>query len=198
MTSNRLLGLDFFKERVDGWLSLSGGRIGPAERSPTPGAQGGAAAVRRGRRRTATGPVYHARPTSPSSSRSESTKSLRSRRPPVGREVRRRTARAAARRRVDESRGSYMTGSARVSRRPRGALYPRPGTAQVYVYPNARDGRLIADVVRLDKATPKASSRRSPRSSSNDCRCARRKGGSRSLPSRQRPAAPVTEDRGCC
>ena len=31
MTSNRLLGTDFFKERVDGWLSLSGGRIGPIE-----------------------------------------------------------------------------------------------------------------------------------------------------------------------
>ena len=30
-------------------------------------------------------------------------------------------------------------------------LLPRPGTAEVYVYPNARDGRLIADVVRLDK-----------------------------------------------
>ncbi len=32
MTSNRLLNTDpFFKERVDGWLSLSGGRIGPIE-----------------------------------------------------------------------------------------------------------------------------------------------------------------------
>ena len=30
-------------------------------------------------------------------------------------------------------------------------LEPRPGTAQVYLYPDARDGRLIADVVRLDK-----------------------------------------------
>jgi pimeloyl-ACP methyl ester carboxylesterase len=31
MTSNRLLGTEFFKDRVDGWLSLSGGRIGPIE-----------------------------------------------------------------------------------------------------------------------------------------------------------------------
>jgi hypothetical protein len=30
-------------------------------------------------------------------------------------------------------------------------LVARPGTARVYVYPNARDGRVIADVVRLDK-----------------------------------------------
>jgi hypothetical protein len=28
---------------------------------------------------------------------------------------------------------------------------PRPGMALVYVYPNARDGRVIADVVRIDK-----------------------------------------------
>ena len=30
-------------------------------------------------------------------------------------------------------------------------LLPRPGTAQIYLYPKARGGRLIADVVRLDK-----------------------------------------------
>ena len=34
MTSNRLLRTDFFKERVDGWLSLSGGRIGPTPPIP--------------------------------------------------------------------------------------------------------------------------------------------------------------------
>jgi pimeloyl-ACP methyl ester carboxylesterase len=31
MTSNRLLNDPFFQDRVDGWLSLSGGRIGPIE-----------------------------------------------------------------------------------------------------------------------------------------------------------------------
>ncbi|MGO9605612.1 MAG: hypothetical protein ACLQAT_19860 [Candidatus Binataceae bacterium] len=34
---------------------------------------------------------------------------------------------------------------------PAWGLLPRPGAAQVYLYPNARDGRVIADVVRLDK-----------------------------------------------
>ena len=34
MTSNRLLGTDYFAARVDGWLSLSGGRRGAAERAP--------------------------------------------------------------------------------------------------------------------------------------------------------------------
>ena len=30
-------------------------------------------------------------------------------------------------------------------------LTPRPGAAQLWVYPGARDGRVIADAVRLDK-----------------------------------------------
>jgi pimeloyl-ACP methyl ester carboxylesterase len=35
MTANRLLGDNFFRNRVDGWLSLSGGRIGPIELPPS-------------------------------------------------------------------------------------------------------------------------------------------------------------------
>jgi hypothetical protein len=34
MTSNRLLRTDFFASRVDGWLSLSGGRLGPTPPLP--------------------------------------------------------------------------------------------------------------------------------------------------------------------
>ena len=34
---------------------------------------------------------------------------------------------------------------------PAWGLKPRPGTAEVWVYPGAQDGRVIADVVRLDK-----------------------------------------------
>src|SRR4051794_38571482 len=34
MTSNRLLRTPYFADRVDGWLSLSGGRLGPAEVVP--------------------------------------------------------------------------------------------------------------------------------------------------------------------
>ncbi|HUE85316.1 MAG TPA: hypothetical protein VMO26_04495 [Vicinamibacterales bacterium] len=30
-------------------------------------------------------------------------------------------------------------------------LLPRPGRAEVFVYSNCRDGRVVADVVRLDK-----------------------------------------------
>src|SRR4029077_4741925 len=34
MTSNRLVRTDFFKQKVDGWLSLSGGRPGPTPPIP--------------------------------------------------------------------------------------------------------------------------------------------------------------------
>ena len=34
---------------------------------------------------------------------------------------------------------------------PAWGLRPQPGVAQVYMFPNARGGRVIADVVRLDK-----------------------------------------------
>jgi hypothetical protein len=30
-------------------------------------------------------------------------------------------------------------------------LLPRPGKANVFAYPNCKDGRVVADVVRLDK-----------------------------------------------
>src|SRR5579884_57779 len=40
MTSNRLLRTPFFADRVDGWLSLSGGRLGPAERAANAGRPG--------------------------------------------------------------------------------------------------------------------------------------------------------------
>jgi hypothetical protein len=44
-----------------------------------------------------------------------------------------------------------MTPPAKGSRRQLGVCGRGRGTAQVYVYPKARNGRLIADVVRLDK-----------------------------------------------
>jgi pimeloyl-ACP methyl ester carboxylesterase len=151
MTSSRLLREDpFFQDRVDGWLSLSGGRIGPAERSPTagaparPGAPPGQPMVR------------PAPPEPPPVEMSfifavgeHEIKSLPETSPWAEKYG------AAARQRrpdiVDSEPGQiHDTGREAYSTKEWG-LKPRPGTAQVYVYPNARDGRVIADVVRLDK-----------------------------------------------
>jgi len=152
MTSNRLLGTDFFKERVDGWLSLSGGRIGPAERSPSAGRpnsarppwapQGGGDGPRPGRATApdcdisfifATGEHEIASLPETSPWAEKYGAGPRARLPDV----------------VDDEPGRIY--DTRGNSTPAWGLLPRPGTAQVYVYPNARDGRLIADVVRLDK-----------------------------------------------
>ena len=151
MTSSRLLHDDkFFQDRVDGWLSLSGGRIGLAERSPNAGPP-----LRPGQ----TSPANFIRPaplgpppvemshifavgeheitslpaTSPWAAKYGA--GPRERRPDI----------------VDTEPGQiYDTGRADISTKEWG-LKPGPGTAQVWVYPGARDGRVIADVVRLDK-----------------------------------------------
>ncbi len=53
MTSNRLVRTDFFQQRVDGWLSLSGGRLGPTP--PIPASYFAGAAGGRGGAGTAAG-----------------------------------------------------------------------------------------------------------------------------------------------
>jgi hypothetical protein len=152
MTSNRLLGEDFFKQRVDGWLSLSGGRIGPIEipdsfflnrtPPPLPAAQSGG--PRPGRASTpdcdisfifATG--QHEMVALPETSpwAEKYAAGPRVRLPDVG----------------DDQPGQIYDTTREGRSTPAWGLSPRPGTAQVYVYPNAKGGRVIADVVRLDK-----------------------------------------------
>jgi pimeloyl-ACP methyl ester carboxylesterase len=150
MTSNRLLQTDYFKERVDGWLSLSGGRIGPAERAPgfgrpdragTPPPQAGQA-IRPGTLPDcdisfiyATGQHEIASLPETSPWAEKYGAGPRVRLPDV----------------IDEQPGKIYDTLSEGRSTPGWGLYPRPGTAQVYVFPDARDGRLIADVVRLDK-----------------------------------------------
>jgi hypothetical protein len=75
MTANRLLLTPFVAARVDGWLSLSGGRIGPAERAPNAGcapSRSQRRVMRSGlescRGRSAAPPAAHARRTAACSS----------------------------------------------------------------------------------------------------------------------------------
>lgn len=153
MTSNRLLGQPFFCERVDGWLSLSGGRIGPIELPeaffvPVSGASGPpprmAGGARPGRASIpdcdisfifATGEheMVALPETSPWAEKYGA--SPRVRLPDV----------------VDDEPGQIHDTLREGRSNASWGLLPRPGTAQVYVYPNARDNHLIADVVRLDK-----------------------------------------------
>lgn len=151
MTSSRLLSEDpFFKDRVDGWLSLSGGRIGPAPRAeafsvpalpgrppmtPPPRPPGGpmpdadlSFIFTVGEHEIAALPQ-----TSPWAEKYGA--GPRERRPDV----------------VDTEPGQIHDTLRDGRSNPGWGLKPRPGVAEVWVYPAARDGRVIADVVRKDK-----------------------------------------------
>lgn len=152
MTSNRLLGDDYFKDRVDGWLSLSGGRIGPIEIPPSffppnrmnPLSAAGANASRPGRASTPECDISFV-----FESGEHEMVSLPETSPwaeKYGAGPRTRLADI-----VDTEPGQIHDTLREGNSTPGWGLLPRPGTAQVYVYPNAREGRVIADVVRLDK-----------------------------------------------
>jgi pimeloyl-ACP methyl ester carboxylesterase len=168
MTSNRLVRTDYFKERVDGWLSLSGGRLGGnpgrgATFAPRP-APGGAAPAAGGDGRPGAGP---------GSAMAAAMAALRE--PPDAdisfiyttgeREVDElgvpETSDWAAKyacgprhaaEEVVDTKAGYIFDSSRLNQlRPGWGLLPGPGKANVYVYPDCKDGRVVADVVRLEK-----------------------------------------------
>jgi pimeloyl-ACP methyl ester carboxylesterase len=152
MTSNRLLGLDFFKDRVDGWLSLSGGRIGPIElpasffagRAPLPPLPQGADGPRPGRATAPDCDISFIFATGEHEMVSLPETSPWAQKYGAGPRIRRPEV-------VDDQPGRIYDTSREGKSTPAWGLSARSGTAQVYIYPNARDGRLIADVVRLDK-----------------------------------------------
>jgi pimeloyl-ACP methyl ester carboxylesterase len=154
-TSLRLLHTPYFADRVDGWLSLSGGRIGPPERAPNFGPprteEERAAMEAVFARQRAMGPpkppetdlsfiyatgeheIVSLPETSPWAERYGA--GPRERRPDV----------------EDTEPGKIHDARWGDRSTKSWGREPRPGTAIVYRYPDARDGRVIADVVRVDK-----------------------------------------------
>jgi pimeloyl-ACP methyl ester carboxylesterase len=157
-TSNRLLLTDFFRERLTGWVSLSGGRLGSKRediRAPIPGPPPGAApgATPAGPPRLAayaenlpdypfshiyeSGEHEFAAAGLPDQSRwaQQLGCGAREQKPDV----------------VDTKAGYvYDTSGTRAPNKIWG-LAPGPGTAHVYVYPRCKGGHVVADVVRLGK-----------------------------------------------
>ncbi|HYL76596.1 MAG TPA: alpha/beta hydrolase [Bryobacteraceae bacterium] len=159
MTSNRIVRTDFFKDKVDGWLSLSGGRLGGS-----PGRAG------------SFGPPRTAAPTATTVTPSAITAAAAALREPpssdfsfiyeTGRRemddkgIPETSAWAAKfkcgpRRKgdeiVDTKAGYVYDGTRQNPPNPSWGLLPAPGKAQVYIYPDCQDGRVVADVVRIDK-----------------------------------------------
>jgi pimeloyl-ACP methyl ester carboxylesterase len=149
MTSNRLLNTHYFAQRVDGWLSLSGGRIGAAPRAPNAGPPSPPGSEARLRPRPSRPPVpdcdfsfifavgeYEIESLPETSPWAEKYGAgARVRMPDV----------------VDTDAGQIWDQSRDGYSSKEWGLRPGPGTAQLWVYPNARDGHIIADVVRLNK-----------------------------------------------
>ena len=164
LTSNRIIRSEFFRDKVDGWLSLSGGRLGgnpgragsfAAGRSTTTavtaasGGRAGTAAL------TAAAGGLRELPSNDFSfiyetgRREMDDKGLPE------------TSEWAARfqcgpRRpaddiADSKPGYVYDGTRQNPPNPAWGLLPAPGKAQVFVYPDCRDGRIVVDVVRLDK-----------------------------------------------
>jgi hypothetical protein len=154
-TSQRLLaGVAYFADRVDGWLSLSGGRLGPAERVPgfgPPRTEEQRKAVEEMARRG----VFQ-RPPTPTADFSFifttgeheivtlPDNSPWAERYGAGPRVRQPDV-------VDDQPGKIHDGRYDANPTLSWGRQPAPGTAQVYVYANGRDARVVADVVRLDK-----------------------------------------------
>jgi hypothetical protein len=149
LTANRLMFHDYFADRVDGYLSLSGGRLGPGQ--PAPGF--GPPALPGGPARPS--PRF-APPEPPDTDLSfifcvgeHEIVSLPETSPwaeryGAGPRVRLTDV-------IDSEPGQVYDKLREGRSSPVWGLLPRPGTAVIYNYPDARQGRVIADVVRLDK-----------------------------------------------
>ncbi len=176
MTSNRLIRTDFFKDRVDGFLSLSGGRIGgnpgrgatfaptggpgaaaaagataarPAGApggAGTPGANPAMASAMAALRELPAGDFSHIYTTGerevdekgvPETSEWAKKYSCGPRRAPVE---------------IADGKAGYVFDSSRLNQlRPGWGLLPGSGKSQAFVFPDCKDGRVVADVVRLQK-----------------------------------------------
>jgi hypothetical protein len=167
MTSNRIVRTDFFKDRVDGWLSLSGGRLGanPGRANfgaigAAPGAGRGAAPAAGGRAGpppdlAAAAAALRELPASDfsfiyeSGEREMDEKGL----PESSAWAAKFDCgpRGKAQDIVDARAGYIYDRSRQNPPNPPWGLLPGPGTARMYAYPGCKDGRVVADVVRLAK-----------------------------------------------
>jgi len=138
ITSRRIVCTDFFKDKVDGFVSLSGGRVGSPPRQPAasaPPTPPPAPLICDFSHIFAIGELE-------ASSASATDQSEWASKYSCGKRVRKADV-------VDEKAG-YVTATDQ-SRGPSWGTTARPGTAQVYEFENCKDGRIVVDVVRMNK-----------------------------------------------
>jgi pimeloyl-ACP methyl ester carboxylesterase len=162
-TSRRLVCTEFFKDKVDGFLSLSGGRVGgnPGRADfgfrpgAAPGAAPGTASAAAAGALTSIARILAAEPTCdfshiyttgerelddqglPETSQWAGKYACDPPQGPVA---------------VVDTKAGYVYDSTRQNPpNPAWGLLPAPGNAEVVVYPDCADGRVVADAVRLAK-----------------------------------------------
>ncbi len=170
MTSNRIVRTDFFKERVDGFLSLSGGRIGGS-----PGRGSFAGLNRGGAPRPPAAPSSAAPPAGGAVPTGLAAAAAAIREPPSNEfsfiyetaqhemdakgipetsawaEKLGCGARVHKPDVVDIKAGYVYDSTAQNPPVPAWGVLPRPGKAEVYEYSKCKGGRIVADVIRIDK-----------------------------------------------
>ncbi|WP_155802558.1 alpha/beta fold hydrolase [Ponticaulis koreensis] len=152
MTSRRLICTDFYADKVDGFLSLSGGRVSRSQLSPN--------FYRPGPDDTGPRPPREPRVLPPEEfpicefSHINTNGELEIVELPDTSEWADRLGCDARIREddvIDTEPGYVYDGSAQRVPNPVWGLLPRGGTSEVFVYPNCDGGRIVADVIRLDK-----------------------------------------------
>lgn len=148
LTSNRIVCTPFFASKVDGWLSLSGGRIGRAPMNPRfgpPKADGSPPDPRPFPSAEAPLPACdfsHIYETGEHEIVSLPETSPWAEKYGCGARVREAD--------IIDDRPGHVWDFARQGY-PVWGMKARPGKAEVFVYPGCRDHRVVADIVRLDK-----------------------------------------------
>jgi pimeloyl-ACP methyl ester carboxylesterase len=163
MTSNRIVRTDFFKSRVDGWLSLSGGRLGgnpgragsfgpprasaaSAGSTPTALTPSAISAAAQALAKLPDGEFSHIYATGireiddkgiPESSEWAKKFACGPRQPPQE---------------IADTKAGYVYDSSRLREMNQAwGLPPAGGKSQIMTYSSCKDGRVVADVVRLEK-----------------------------------------------
>lgn len=161
MTSNRIICTDYFKDKVDVRISLSGGRIGPTTSAGRGFGGGGLPVYQQVPGQAA--PVTPARPapaatTGPAGGACDYSfvftngeyETIPGETSPLAEKFG-----CGPRRKEDDvvdPKAGYVWDATRQDPGTDGwGHYPRSGRAAVYTYPNCKDGRVVADVVRLQK-----------------------------------------------
>jgi len=149
ITSNRIVCSDFFKDKVDGFLSLSGGRVGGVQMNPRFGPPKADGSPPDPRQRPG-GMSVPSLPACEFSHIYETGEHEIVSLPQTSALAEKFGCAARVEKDVVDDKPGYVWDYARQGY-PVWGMKARPGTAKTFVYPRCRNGRLVADVERMDK-----------------------------------------------